>query len=242
MSKNANNVVTLNADSKLADTRNAAQRADLLKNLDTAEDLLQGGLVAAITMTVTLGRTSAEEVAANYTRCSAPKVYASQFNLGDRAQQAIGQKATLDLIAKVEGDKSAKGAAFHRVVVALRAVCDEAAQITGKPGQPVTTKQAAGVVKAAHAKAVTPKAAKAAPEESAKRGARGNNTATLAAAAGQMNDWASAAGFALLFSQTLHRLSVQEGRESVCEDAKRLAEELADTMSVLIRKRVHKAA
>lgn len=241
MTKNTNNVVTLNADTKAADLRHAAERATLLQNLDTAEDMLQGGLVAAIRMTVTLGRTSAEEVGKNYTRCNSPKVYASQFNLGDRAQQAIGQKATLDLIDRVDRDKSAKGAAFPRVVAALRAVCEEAANITGKPGKAVTTKQAQGVVRAAVAKATAPKAAKPA-EDSAKRGARGNNSATLAAAASQVQDWSSAAGFALLLSTVLHKLEVAEGRETICHDARKLAEELADTLSPMIRKHVRKAA
>jgi len=239
MSKSSNNVVTLPADSKLADQRHAQERAEILSNINTADDLANTSLVAGIAMTVTLGLTSADEVGKYYPRASAPKVYASQFNLGFRLQEVMGHKAALELIAKAQ---AGKGAAFHRVVAACRAALAQAKQATGKAGAAVDNKSAKGIIATALAQASAPKPAKTQDEVSAKRGTRAANTATLAKAAAESGEsWAALAGFALLLSQRVHAMADAEGRETICQDARRLAEELADTLSPMIRKSVRKA-
>lgn len=227
MSKSASNVVTLptKGDAELADTRHAAERAELLRNLDTAEDLLVSGLVCAISMTVTLGRTSPAEVAENYTRCGSPKVYASQFNLGARAQEVIGQKAALELIAKAERGTGAKGSgsAFPRVVAALRAVCD-VAKSSGK--KELTPREAKAATTEALAKA-------AAPKVKVVRAPQKQDTATMAAAALQCGKGhKEMAAFILLASNAAHRLPAPEGRESAHREALALLSRTAEAWSV----------
>ena len=99
-------------DAALADNAHAADRAKVLDAIDTAEDLLGTALVAGLQMTVQFGRTSTDEVAKHYTRCNNPATYSSWFNLGDRAQQVVGQKLALDAIERAIA--TGKGSMFQR--------------------------------------------------------------------------------------------------------------------------------
>jgi hypothetical protein len=53
-------------DAALADSAHAAERAQIIANIETAEDLRSNALISALRMTVTLGATSKEEVAASW--------------------------------------------------------------------------------------------------------------------------------------------------------------------------------
>ena len=94
-------------------------------------------------------------------------------------------------------------------------------------------------MKAAAVKATEPKAAKATSE----RGARGNNSATLAQAAAKAGagGWADVAGFALMLSRHAHTLNVPEGRESACKDALAALSDAAEALAPFLRN-VKKAA
>jgi hypothetical protein len=212
-------------DAALADSAHAAERAQIIANIETAEDLRSNALISALRMTVTLGATSKEEVAASWPSCNNPGVYASWFNVGHKAQQVVGQKAALDLIAKAA---AVKGQAFQNARDALQAVIKEAKAQGVKELKPAAAKMAA---KAAIAKVSTPKIAPAKKSEA--KGPSMQDAATMAAAAIACGKGhRELAAFVLLASQNAHRLPAPEGREEAHRAALKALELAADAWSV----------
>lgn len=216
--KPANNVVSINpkGDAAVADERHAAERSKVLDAIDTAEDLLGSALIAGLRMTVEFGRTSAAEVQAHYTRCNNPAVYASWFNLGDRAQQVVGQKLALEAIAKAEATGSGS---FQKAREALAAICSAAKgagvkELNGRAAQAAVRE----AVKSATDKAATRKAEKSAVKVI--RGTKAQDTTTMAAAALECGKGhREMAAFVKLASQQAQRLPEVQGRESAHREA-----------------------
>lgn len=203
-------------DAAMADERHAAERSKVLDAIDTAEDLLGSALIAGLRMTVEFGRTSSAEVAAHYTRCNNPAVYASWFNLGDRAQQVVGQKLALEAIAKAEASGSGS---FQKAREALAAICATAKgagvkELNGRAAQAAVRE----AVKSATDKAATRKAEKSAVKVI--RGTKAQDTGTMAAAALECGKGhREMAAFLKLASQNAQRLPELQGRESAHREA-----------------------
>jgi hypothetical protein len=203
----SSNVVAINpkGDDALPNDRHATERAEILGAIDTAEDLLGGAMLEGLRMTVVHGATSKGEVAANYTRCNNPAVYSSWFNLGDKAQAIIGQKAALKLI---DDAAKGKGAGFNKAKAALGAVIKTAKESGAKELKPA---QAKAAVAAALTAAQAPKVS--VPKI---RGVKVQDAATMAAAALECGKGhREMAAFLLLCSQNGHRLPVPAGREDL---------------------------
>lgn len=231
----SSNVVAINAkgDKAIADNAHAADRAKVLDAIDTAEDLLGTALVEGLRMTVRYGRTSAAEVAQHYTRCGSPDVYASWFNLGDRAQQIVGIKLAMDAIDRAIA--SGKGSMFQRAREALKGVCDAAKSQGVKT---LNAKAGAAAVKSAvttaQAGAEARKAAK--PAATAKRGTKSPDSATLAAAAIASGQGHREIGAALkLVSQNASKLAALQGREALQRDALKAIQEACEKWALLTK-------
>lgn len=230
MSTKTSNVATLRPDSKLAETRNAEQRAQVLRNLETADDLMGTALVEAVKMTVTLGATSKDEVREHWPRCNHPDVYASYFNRGHKVQAIIGQARTLELIEQaLKG--TGGGAAFYRVLDALKAVMSRAKDAGQKT---LEGREAQRAVREAVEKANAPK-------EKKTKGARGQNNPTgqraaLAAQVAAALMPADIAAAARLLSQHAHRVDAPEGREDAWRKAQAALASAAEALAPFIRK------
>lgn len=223
-------VTKLRPDNQLAEQRNAEQRAQVLRNIDTADDLMGTALVEAVKMTVTLGATSKDEVRENWSRCNHPDVYASYFNRGHKVQAIIGQQRALELI-----DQTLKGAgggaAFFRVLDALKAVMERAKEAGQKT---LDGREAQRTVREAIKKANAPKEKKA-------KGARGQNSATeqraaVAATVAAALTPADIAAAARLLSQHAHRIAAPEGREDAWRKAQAALAAASETLAPFIRK------
>jgi len=219
----ASNVVSINpkGDKAQANDAHAAQRAETLGAIDTAEDLQQTALVAGLKMTVLHGATSEAEVRKHYTRCNSPAPYASWFNLGDKAQQIVGQKLALKAID--DAAERGTGSAFQRAREALSGIISRA-KVAGV--KELGAKLAQAAVKEAVAEARTKsemrRAAKksATPTQTKTRGVRSQDTLTMATAALECGKGhREMAAFVKLASQQAHRLPEVAGRESACRDA-----------------------
>lgn len=208
-------------DAALADSNNAAQRAGIIGAIELADGNMAQALLLALKMTVTLGATSKDEVAANWPHCNNPGVYASWFNVGDKAQKVVGVKAALGLI---EDAAKLKGQAFQNARNALQSVIGEAKAQGVKELKPAAAKMAA---KAAITKVSAPKLK--APATESKRGPKLQDAATLAAAAvASGSGHRELAAFILLCSQNAHRLPAPEGREDLHRKALAAIEQAAD--------------
>jgi hypothetical protein len=191
-------------------------RADILGKIDTAEDLLGTALVDGLRMTIVFGPTSKDEVRQHYTRCNSPDVYASWFNLGDRAQKVVGRTAAQQAIDGAIANGT--GSMFQRAREALKNICDQARTAGVKE---LTGKAAKAAVKAAVTQATTSAAERkknksATATLSAARGTKSQDTKTMAAAALQCGKGhKEMAAFIRLASQQAHRLPAPEGREDL---------------------------
>lgn len=208
-------------DAETASQHHVEERCAILDKMDTAEDLLGGALLEGLRMTVRYGETSPDEVRQNYTRCGSPKVYASWFNRGFKAQQIVGEKLALDAIdraAKVEG-----GSAFKRACDVLKALCDTAKSSGVKE---LNQKDSREAIKSAVESLNTPRAQKL-------RGPKSRHDTTMAQAALQSRGSIKAmAAFVKLAAQNAHHLAAPEGRETAFRDAVSLLEEAAEAWAI----------
>ena len=119
----------------------ASARVQALRDVVKAEQGRVLALVNAIKATVTHGPFTAEEIAANFVTGSSVAVYRSNFNLGHKVGQLLGEAKALQLIDATA--KNAKGKVYDSVLDALRA-----AVAAGKSagGELVTGKAAAAIV------------------------------------------------------------------------------------------------
>ena len=227
--------VTVKSDKDMAAERNKPARAAILRELETAEAAVGVALLNALRMTITMGPTSKDEVAESWPSCNNPGVYASWFNLGHRAQSVVGEKLTMDAIAKsCEG----KGQSFKKAREALVKVIDGARKqtgiVAGKAGCEVSGRAATALVNAsvtaAKAAAVAPKA------PPAPRSPKVQDTATLAAAAIESGKGARELGqFLRLASQQAHRMASPAGQEGAWREAMKALEDAAEKFAVFMR-------
>jgi hypothetical protein len=211
--KPTTNVVAINpqGDAALADERHASERCLILDGIDEADKLAGDALIEGLRMTVTLGKTSTDEVAKHYTRCNNPAVYSSWFNLGHRAQEVIGQKRTLETIAGAIG--AGKGSAFQRAREALQAVLRTAKTQGVKT---LDGRAAQNVVKEAVKSATSAAEERKAVKSAVVRGVKVQDAATMARAALECGKGhREMAAFLLLCSQNAHRLPEPVGREDL---------------------------
>ena len=229
--------VTVKSDKDLAAERNKPARAAILRELETAEQAVGVALLNALRMTITMGPTSKDEVAACWPSCNNPAVYASWFNLGHRCQTVVGEKLTLDAIAKsCEG----KGQSFKKAREALVKVIDGARKqtgiVAGKAGCEVSGRAATALV---NASVTAAKAAAVAPKPTAEKSPRkptGAQTATLAAAAIESGKGARELGqFLRLASQQAHRMAAPAGHEGAWREAMTALEDAAEKFAVFMR-------
>ena len=219
-------------DSKVhAADHGKAERAAVLGNLDTAEDLYGVALLEGLRMTILHGQTSAAEIKAHYTRCGSPDVYASWFNRGYKAQQIVGEKLalqTIDLAVKgVPG-----GGGFVRARDALKAVIDAAKEAGSKT---LAAKPAQQAVKAAVAKVSAPKA-KAEKSATAKRGTKSQDDATLVQAQQECGKGAREMAHAVRqFSQQGHKMAAPVGREAAWGEALAALATAAEKFAVFLK-------
>lgn len=212
--RKGSNVVSIKPDAKLADVAHAKERALILDGIDAAEGLLGEALVEGLRMTVKLGQTSKDEVAAHYTRCNSPDVYASWFNLGFKAQAIVGEKLALEAIDRAIA--SGKGSAFQRAREALSAIKNVAKEAGVKQ---VDGRKATALVKDAVKVAFTAATTRATAKKSAK-GAQPARTATMAAAAIESGKGAKEVASAVkLASQNASRMAAPEGKETAWKEA-----------------------
>lgn len=214
--RKGSNVVSIKPDAKLADVAHAKERALILDGIDAAEGLLGEALVEGLRMTVKLGQTSKDEVAAHYTRCNSPDVYASWFNLGFKAQAIVGEKLALEAIDRAIA--SGKGSAFQRAREALSAIKNVAKEAGVKQ---VDGRKATALVKDAVKVAFTAATTRATAKKSAaKKGAQPSRTATMAAAAIESGKGAKEVASAVkLASQNASRMAAPEGKETAWKEA-----------------------
>lgn len=216
------------SDAKMADDAHKADRARVLGAIDTAEDLLGTALLEALKMTARYGKTSTEEVAANYTRCNNPAVYSSWFNLGAKAAAIVGEKLAVDAVDRAVASKG-KGAAFQRAREALQAIAKGAATQGVKT---VDGRKATALVKEAVALAST-KATERTANKSAPKGAQGQRSATMGAAAIESGKGAREVAVAVkLASQNASRLPAPEGRETAWAEALAALQLAAEKLAV----------
>lgn len=213
-------VAPVKPDTKAADNAHAADRAAVLISINKADGALGTALVEGLRMTVKLGRTSSEEVRQHYARCNSPEVYASWFNLGNRAMSVVGEKLALEAIDKAVANGA--GSAFQRAREALAAI--------GRTAKSAGVKELKGREAAAAVKAAVVVANKSADERKAvksagkviqlpagpgpdKRGTKSPDAATLAAAAAATGKGhREMAAFLKLASQQAQRMPEPEGR------------------------------
>lgn len=241
MTKKANNVTTIasarkgtaatnpKGDAALANDAGHAERLRILSAMDTADDLLGAALVAGFVMTATYGPTSKAEVAEGYTRCNNPDVYASWFNRGDKAQAIIGRDATLDLIAKAEAGKG--GSALVRIREALGQVIASAKTAGKKEFNKTESRRVVASALAAASEKV------AAPKVVALRGAQGQRTATIAAAAAAVGaGGCHEVAIALRhMTEQAAKLTPPEGRETAFKEAMAALSEACDSWGVFVK-------
>lgn len=215
-------------DAKLADDRHAKDRAAILQAIDTAEDLLGTALVAALQMTARFGRTSKDEVRANWPRCNNPDVYASWFNLGAKAQAIVGEKLALQAIESATAKGT--GSAFQRAREALSGI------VRGANAQGVKT------LDGRKAQALMKEAVGFATEKSAERkaakpkGAQGQRTATMGAAAIESGKGRRELAAAVkLCSQSGSRMEAPEGRESAWHEAMAALQVAAEKLALFAK-------
>lgn len=227
--------VIVKSDKDLAAERNKPQRAAILRELETAEAAVGVALLNALRMTITMGPTSKDEVAESWPSCNNPAVYASWFNLGHRAQSVVGERLTLDAIAKsCEG----KGQSFKKAREALVKVIDTAKKqtgvVAGRAGCELTGRAATAAVNAAVTAA---KAAAVAPKApAAPRQPKAPTTAVLAAAAIETGKGArELGGFLRLASQQAHRMAAPSGQEGAWREALTALEDAAEKFAVFMR-------
>lgn len=136
----AKNAKTAAAITTAADAH-ASARVQALRDVVAAEQGRTLALVNAIKATVTHGPFTAEEISANFVTGSSVAVYRSNFNLGHKVGQLLGEAKTLQLIDSVA--KVATGKIYDAVLDALRA-----AVAAGKSagGEMVTGKAGASIV------------------------------------------------------------------------------------------------
>lgn len=216
-----------------ADEAHKADRAKLLRAIDTAEAGLGEALINALRMTVRFGKTSTEEVAEFYTRCNNPAVYASWFNLGAKAQAIVGEKLALDAIERAI--KAGKGSAFQRARESLSMIARGAARDGVKT---VDGRKAATLVKEAVALATTQSEVRKAEKsaKSAPKGAQGQRSATMGAAAIESGKGAREVAVAVkLASQNATRLPVPEGRETAWAEALTALQLAAEKLAVFAK-------
>lgn len=217
-------------DAATADNAHAADRAKVLDAIDTAEDLLGTALVEGLRMTARFGRTSSDEVAKHYTRCNNPAVYASWFNLGNRAMLIVGEKLALDTIERATA--TGKGSMFQRAREALLAVCNTAKksgvkELSGRAAQ-TAVKEAvqSAVTKADDRK--TPK-----PTLTVVRGTKAQDAATMAAAALECGKGhRELAAFLKMASQQAQKLPELQGRETAHRAALKALADAAEAWQV----------
>ena len=119
----------------------AAARVQALHDVVKAEQGRVLALVSAIKTTVVHGAYTAEEISANFVTGSSVAVYRSNFNLGHKVGQLLGEAKALQLIDATA--KAATGKVYDAVLDALRA-----AVAAGKSagGEMVTGKAATAIV------------------------------------------------------------------------------------------------
>lgn len=221
---------TVKADAKLAAERHTAERAEILRNIDTAEDLLGSALIEGLRMTVLYGATSADEVGKYYTRCNNPGVYASYFNRGHKAQLVVGEKLALDAIERATAGSGGK--AFVKARDALKAIVDAA---KAKGEKRLDGRAATATVRAAVQQAVAPKPQ--ADKKPAARGTKAQDDKTLRVAANECGKGAhELATFVMLASQQAHAMNGPIGREEQYQAACRKLADAAEAFAPFIRK------
>lgn len=143
----AKNAKTAAAITTAADAH-AAARVQALHDVVKAEQGRTLALVSAIKTTVIHGAYTAEEISANFVTGSSVAVYRSNFNLGHKVGQLLGEAKTLQLIDSVA--KGATGKLYDAVLDALRAAVAAGKSaggelVTGKAGAAIvaTAKEAA---------------------------------------------------------------------------------------------------
>lgn len=198
--------------------RGAAERADILQRIDTAEDLLGGAMIEGLRMTVMHGPTSEAEVRQHYSRCGSPSVYASNFNRGHKAAQAVGEKLALETIAKAAA-ATGPGSAYRKACDALKAVIDAAKKAGGQLASKAAQATVRDAVKVASTAAVDRKV-KSQNAATAKRDTSGKSAATLAAASIQTGKGArEMAAFLTLAANNATRMEAPIGREAAWREA-----------------------
>ena len=199
--------------------KGAPDRAAVLRAIASADSALAGGLVAAIRVTATHGRTSADEVRENWPQCNNPGVYASTFNLGAVAAGIVGEAQALAVIdaAAAKGP----GSAYSRVSKALAFIAAESKRVAGKRGAALKPAAAKLAVKAATVHATSAKVEKLAPAgKGAKRGTKSPDAATLASAAAESGrDHKAMASFLRLASNSATRMPEPVGRVAAHREA-----------------------
>lgn len=214
-----------------SNVRGAAERAEILGQIDTAEGLLGGAMVAGLRMTVLHGPTSEAEIRQHYARCGSPSVYASNFNRGHKAAQAIGEKLALDAIDKAAA-ATGPGSGYRKACDALKSII-ACAKLAG--GQLASKAAAAAVrdaVKTASTAAVTRKVASQ-NAATQKRDTSGKSAATLAAAAIQTGKGARELGaFVTLAAQNASRMESPIGREAAWRDAVTKLQDAAEALAI----------
>jgi hypothetical protein len=211
-----------NNDTTTANIAHANARIATLQQIDTAVKLGDTALVSGLRMTVTNGATSKDEVAAHFTRCANPGVYASDFNKGDKAQRIIGEAATLALIDKAcEG----KGAAYTRAKAALAAVIATAKdagvkELRGKAANTATRDAIKAADAAVAKKAANRKPPADKPATPGKPPAIADSAAKLAEAAMQVGTTHKSFAYAIkAVMQQARKLSAPEGRDTAHAEA-----------------------
>jgi hypothetical protein len=221
----------MHGNAKHADDAHKADRELILDGIDKAESLLGDALLEGLRMTIKLGRTSTEEVGAHYTRCNNPAVYASWFNLGNRAMMVVGEKLALQAIDNAI--RTGKGSQFQRAREALGAVCRKAADAGVKT---VDGRKAAALVKDAVALATDKSVERKTVTTTKAKGAQAPRTATLAAAAIEAGKGAKEVAYAVkLASQSASRLAAPEGRETAWAEAVHALQLAAEKLAVFAK-------
>lgn len=176
MAKSSKTVKNVAAAAELAAVDAAAvARVEALQAAAKAEENKTLALIGAVLCTVTNGAYTAEEVAAHFVTGSSVAVYRSNFNLGHKAAQVIGEARTLKVI---EQAATVAGKKYDNVLDALRAVV-AAGKASGGEAQPA--KVAAQTVKAA-VLAAAEGSAKREEAKAARRGPRAPKTEAAPAA------------------------------------------------------------
>ena len=216
------------SDKNQAAERGKPERLQALGRIATGEDLYGTALVDMLRTVLAHGPTSTAEIAEGWPSCNNPKVYASYFNSADAAQKIVGLKAAEDIIATAE---KAKGSTFANACKGFAYVRQAARDAGEKTLKPAAAKLA---VKGATAAITAPK--DKAPAPAAKKGAQGQKTATIAAAAIEAGQGPKAmANFLTLASQNAHRLPTTAGREQLHREACKALADAAEKWNLLAK-------